>query len=299
MGSKEMVCNSILFERFGMNKHLITLMKSLQAKSAKLNFRPAFPLRALSLCVIALATTSASISAIAAPRGSHGSGYGGGTAHSSVTINVGRYGHGGYYRGGRSYYRSGYGGYDGYGRGYGYRGYGWGGFYSGLSLGLVIPFLPYGYATTWYGGSPYYYADDVYYVSNPGRGYRVVAPPDSSLITESYTSDEPEPAPVVAAPSTAASLAAGLPTPIYVRQSASSQPAAQTPAAAQTQLYAYPKNGQTATLSTFDRIECERWGSGQTGYMPGQSVENTQPQRRADYSRAVSACLEGRGYTVR
>ena len=299
MGSKEMVCNSILFERFGMNKHLVTLIKSLQAKSARLNSPRGFPLRALSLCVIALATTSASISAIAAPRGSHGSGYGGGTSHSSVTINVGSYGHGGYYRGGRSYYRSGYGGYGGYGRGYGYRGYGWGGFYSGLSLGLVIPFLPYGYATTWYGGSPYYYADDVYYVSNPGRGYRVVAPPDSSLIIESYTSDEPEPTPVVAAPPAAASLATGSPTPIYVQQSAPLQKVAQAPAAAQTQLYAYPKNGQTATQSTFDRIECERWGSGQTGYMPGQSVENTPPQRRADYSRAVSACLEGRGYTVR
>lgn len=290
MGSKETIRNSILFERFGMNKHLVILATSSQAKPGRLNFLRHFPLRALAFCVIALAMTSASVSAIAAPHGSHSGGHGG-SSHSSASVRVGGYGHGGYYRGGPSYYRSGYGGY--YGRGYGYRGYGWGGFYSGLSLGLIVPFLPYGYATTWYGGSPYYYADDVYYVSNPGRGYRVVAPPVSSLITESYMSDEPGPAPVVAAPPTT-----GSPTPTYVQQSAPSQPAAQAAAATMsTQLYAYPKNGQTATQSTFDRIECERWGSGQTGYAPGQSVENGQ--RKADYLRAVSACLEGRGYTVK
>ncbi len=275
-----------------MNKHLENIISSLKVTPGKLNSPRLLTLRALVFCGIALATTSASESAIAAPRGSYGGNHGGGTSHSSVSINVGGYGHGGYYRGGRNYYRSGYGGYGGYSRGYGYRGYGWGGFYSGLSLGLVVPFLPFGYATTWYGGSPYYYADDVYYVSNPGRGYRVVAPPNSALITETFISDEPGPTPVVAAPP-----ATGSPTPTYVQQSAPSQPSAQAPNPAQTQLYAYPKNGQTATQSTFDRIECERWGSGQTGYAPGQSVENAQ--RKADYSRAVSACLEGRGYTVK
>jgi hypothetical protein len=75
------------------------------------------------------------------------------------------------------------------------------------------------------------------------------------------------------------------------------QAPSQTQAPAQAQLYAYPNKGQTATQSTFDRIECERWGSGQTGYAPGQSVEDAK--RKADYTRAVSACLEGRGYSVK
>lgn len=175
------------------------------------------------------------------------------------------------------YYRRGYYPYYRYDSGW-YRPYGWGGFYSGLSIGLMVPFLPFGYSTIWYSGAPYYYADDVYYTGVPGRGYRVVSPP----VTEYIVKDEPGPAPVVAAPPVI-----GSPTPKY----------AQPP---QGQLYAYPKNGQSATQSTFDRIECERWGSGQTGFNPtsaGQTAEDAQ--RRNNYQRAVSACLEGRGYTVK
>ncbi len=250
----------------------------------------------------ALALAMVSAASIAAPHQSHS---GGMASHSSVSVNVGGNGHyGNYGRGG--YYRSGYRGYYGrgygYGYGYGYRPYGWGGFYSGLSLGLVVPFLPYGYATTWYGGSPYYYADDVYYVSNPGRGYRVVAAPDSQFISENYVYDTPGPAPVVAAPPSGSALTniqtntpTNAPTPSYVQPGVVPPTSNQTPAPAQ--LYAYPKNGQTATQATFDRIECERWGSGQTGFNPGQSAADSA--RKADYSRAVSACLEGRGYTVK
>ena len=81
--------------------------------------------------------------------------------------------------------------------------------------------------------------------------------------------------------------AAGSPTPTYAQPQ-------------QGQLYAYPKNGQTATQSTFDRIECERWGSGQTGFNPTSPAQTAEDaQRRNDYQRAVSACLEGRGYTVK
>jgi hypothetical protein len=98
----------------------------------------------------------------------------------------------------------------------------------------------------------------------------------------------------VAAPPTA-----NTPTPSYMQQTAPVQAQPQSPAQAQpqAQLYAYPNKGQTATQSTFDRIECERWGSEQTGYRPGQSVEDAK--RKADYTRAVSACLEGRGYSVK
>ena len=190
---------------------------------------------------------------------------------------------------GHGYYRHGY--YPGryYNQGW-YRpyGWGWGGYYSGLTLGLTVPFLPFGYSSFWVGGAPYYYADDVYYTSVPGRGYRVVAPPDEYIVSD------PGPTPVVAAPPVSESTNnANTPTPSYVNQAT---PAPQQ-APGQSQLYAYPKNGQTAVQSTFDRIECERWGSGQTGYNPGQSAENMQ--RRNDYQRAVSACLEGRGYTVK
>jgi hypothetical protein len=248
-----------------------------------------------ALCALALASAFGSFTALAAPHGgNHGQ-----TSQKSVSVNIGVHANRGYYRGGNHYYRGGYGRYYGgyyggyYGRGWN-RPYGWGGFYSGLSLGLVVPFLPLGYSTSWYGGSPYYYANDVYYVSQPGRGYRVVAAPDSQIISETYDYEVRGPTPVVAAPPTA-----NAPTPSYMQQTAPVQAQPQSPAQAQpqAQLYAYPNKGQTATQSTFDRIECERWGSEQTGYRPGQSVEDAK--RKADYTRAVSACLEGRGYSVK
>jgi hypothetical protein len=49
-------------------------------------------------------------------------------------------------------------------------------------------------------------------------------------------------------------------------------------------LYAYPKNGQSDELQVQDRRECEQWAGTQAG---------------VDYRRAVAACLEGRGYSVR
>ena len=61
--------------------------------------------------------------------------------------------------------------YNGYRPYYGYRN-GWGGSYyrAGWYAGLFVPFLPFGYATYWHGAAPYYYYDDVYYVSDRG-GY--------------------------------------------------------------------------------------------------------------------------------
>jgi hypothetical protein len=84
---------------------------------------------------------------------------------------------GGYYGGYRSGY---YGGYRGY---YGYRGwyggyYPWGWGWGGVGLGLYFATLPYYSSTYWYGGIPYYYADNTYFLWNPAVGqYRTVAPP--------------------------------------------------------------------------------------------------------------------------
>jgi len=63
-----------------------------------------------------------------------------------------------------------------------------------------------------------------------------------------------------------------------------------------TDLYAYPKNGQTAERQSTDRYECHRWAADQTGFDPtAGSAESTQQDA---YMRAEQACLEGRGYSV-
>ena len=131
--------------------------------------------------------------------------------------------------------------------------------------GLVVSVLPPFYTTVWLGGVPYYYADDVYYRWDPGvDGYSVVDPP-------------------------AGADAPGAPPP----------PPAQND---QSQLYIYPKNGQTQDQQAQDRYECHSWASGQTGFDPtqpggGVAPDQTAP-RREQYQRAMTACLEARGYSV-
>ncbi len=68
-------------------------------------------------------------------------------------------------------------------------------------------------------------------------------------------------------------------------------------------LFAYPKDGQSAEQQASDRYDCHKWALEQTGYDPTQSgggvPSEEAGQRRADYQRAMTSCLEGRGYSVR
>ncbi|MDM4768191.1 hypothetical protein [Pelomonas sp. SE-A7] len=51
----------------------------------------------------------------------------------------------------------------------------------------------------------------------------------------------------------------------------------------------YPRNGQSAEQLEFDRRECNRWATTQPSAMNDASV----------FNRAVDACMDGRGYTLR
>jgi hypothetical protein len=128
------------------------------------------------------------------------------------------------------------------------------------ALGLFVPVLPPFYSTIWYGGSPYYYADDVYYRwRSDRREYEVSDPPPSSA---QVSTDSPK-----------------------------------------SDLFIYPKNGQSEEQQARDRYECHTWAASQSGFDPTQpmgGVDDSQAaSKRADYQRAQSACLEGRGYTVK
>lgn len=63
------------------------------------------------------------------------------------------------------------------------------------------------------------------------------------------------------------------------------------------ELFVYPAHGQSVEQTGQDRYECYIWASEQSGFDP--SVVEKKPDGRADYNRAFTACLEGRGYTVR
>ncbi|MBU1398486.1 MAG: hypothetical protein KKH85_06300 [Proteobacteria bacterium] len=68
-------------------------------------------------------------------------------------------------------------------------------------------------------------------------------------------------------------------------------------------MFIYPRQGQSEQVQADDRYACHRWAVEQTGFdptqPPGSSPESQKTDNRADYQRAMSACLDGRGYTVK
>ena len=63
------------------------------------------------------------------------------------------------------------------------------------------------------------------------------------------------------------------------------------------QLFVYPNTGQSEEQTRRDRYECYVWASEQSGFDPAQPDQSSEFQ--TDYDRALSACLEGRDYTVK
>jgi len=129
--------------------------------------------------------------------------------------------------------------------------------------GLVVSVLPPFATTVWLGGVPYYYANDVYYQWQPNQNaYEVVSPPEGA--------DQPG-APPAAPPSSE-------------------------------DFFIYPKSGQSPQQQSQDRYECHAWASGQTGFDPTKPGGGVPPDlsagKRDQYRRAMTACLEARGYSV-
>src|ERR1700733_8446978 len=126
--------------------------------------------------------------------GGGGGGHGGAGGHMSGGAHMSGGGHfvgggrpgGGYGRYPGGGYRGGFRGYGG-----GFRGYGFG-FGVGLGVGLYFSALPLYYSTYWWGGIPYYYADDTFYTWDGSAGeYQTVDPPpeveqqaESQAVTE-------------------------------------------------------------------------------------------------------------------
>ncbi len=234
----------------------------------------------------------------AAPWAAFGAHEGGGSVHAEGGFGGGLHQGGVAHYGARGGYGRGYGARGGYyGRGYyagygwGWGGWGWGGWWWGpgwWGLGLFLPIIPWYYATVWWDGVPYYYGDDAYYVWNGDAGqYEQVTPPAD------FSPSGPPPG------------AAG----------ANGAPAAPP---TDSELFAYPKAGQSVEQQARDRAECRKWASDQTasgaaaggggpppaaGAAPsapggGNSAASDAMARHQAYLRAEAVCLEGRNYSV-
>lgn len=62
-------------------------------------------------------------------------------------------------------------------------------------------------------------------------------------------------------------------------------------------LFIYPARGQSEQQQADDRYECHSWAAKETRYDPVDS--DFDADKRADYQRAMTACLTGRGYSVK
>lgn len=80
------------------------------------------------------------------------------------------------------------------------------------------------------------------------------------------------------------------------------EPVSQAPPPAD-QLFIYPRQNQSEPQQATDRYECHSWAVSQTGFDPtrlsGDTSATQRGENHANYQRAMSACLDGRGYTVR
>lgn len=148
----------------------------------------------------------------------------------------------------------------------------WPGVYWGSNFAWFLPVIPAFAAAYYWNSIPYYYYNDVYYTYDPSAsGYVVTSPPPAQ--------DAPP-------PDTSAASAADTSGNSNYAPNPSGVPANSGSAA----LYAYPRNGQSDEQQSTDRQECARWASGQTG------TDGTGTSM--DYQRALTACLQGRGYSV-
>lgn len=136
----------------------------------------------------------------------------------------------------------------------------------GAPIGVFVPVLPPYYTTVWVGGVPYYYANDTYYAwRDSNQQYEVVDPPGDP--------------------------------------NAASTEAPPPPPSPNGDVFVYPKNGQSDEEQSRDKYECHKWAQGESGFDPTQPNGGVSPDqtnsRRAAYQRAMGACLEGRGYSVK
>ncbi len=161
--------------------------------------------------------------------------------------------------------------------------------------GYIAPSLPYGAVVVGAGPGRYWFHGGVWY--QPwGPRYRVALPPVGLVVpllppayvtvlldglpyyyaNGVYYRPVPEGYAVVPPPAQA--------VPVQIQPAA---PAPRPPAKPEPIIY--PRNHQTPEQLEADRRECNRWAT-------------TQPNAQADssvFNRAVEACMDGRGYTMR
>lgn len=157
--------------------------------------------------------------------------------------------------------------------------------------GWVAPGLPRGAVVVHAGPSPFYFHGGVWYRPE-GPRFRVVLPPLGLIVPVlpwAYVTLQIGGLPYFYANGVYYQHAPGGYVVVAPPANAEGAQPVQNVPPARPDPVIYPRNGQSPQQQEADRQECNRWATGQPSAMADASV----------FQRAVEACMDGRGYTMR
>ncbi|HEY1090980.1 MAG TPA: DUF6515 family protein [Burkholderiaceae bacterium] len=159
------------------------------------------------------------------------------------------------------------------------------------SVGFLAAALPLGALAIALGSDRVYFQGGVWWRPY-GRSYRVFVPPVGAvipLLPADYVRVDIGGAPYYYANGIYYRSAAGGYVVADAPAGVDATPPAPAAVAAKPEPIIYPRNGQNAQQIEADRRDCNRWATTQPSAMAEASV----------FERAVEACMDGRGYTMR
>ena len=164
-------------------------------------------------------------------------------------------------------------------------------------IGYQLRTLPRGYFSFSVGSSRYYYQGGVYYRRH-GLGYRVVRAPIGAYINVlpyGYRTFYFGGIPYFYASGVYYLWSDHYRSYEVVERPNSISDMQEDQVAEAKDVFVYPTHGQSAEQTSKDRYECYLWAVDQTGFDPSSGEAGDTNA----YRRALGACLEGRGYTVK
>lgn len=167
----------------------------------------------------------------------------------------------------------------------GWHGHGGGGHFFFFAPFIAALTLPFYYSRFWADPGPYYYPGPTDYVQYPPSD--VVA----EVQPRSYVTELPPRAVVTQSPGNGV-VEVGPVSALQLPSSNSGHGPAE-------QWFVYPSKGQSQEQQAQDRNACSRWATSQSGYDPDLRAHRHPDTGPADFGRALSACLAGRGYALR
>lgn len=160
--------------------------------------------------------------------------------------------------------------------------------------GFVAPALPHGSVNVGYGREHFFFHGGIWYRPY-GPSYRVIVPPVGIVIPilpSAYVTLRFGGVPYYYANGVYYTAVVGGPGYVVATPPPNVEPApviAAAPPPPKPDPIIYPRNGQSNAQLESDRQDCNRWATTQPAAMNDTSV----------FNRAVEACMDGRGYTMR